>query len=216
MHYFHKRTEKSVDCKLDEPIPLSYYSSLAIGEHNYHPKTIRHLIQLKTKEYASGLGDELTEKKVMDFVSSFTENLISLADTQSATLDQRLESMLIPIDPINREVDNMTISELNTAFDELTRPMTLSEQQAAGNIEIPTDFGLAFGLPRGGRYGSSRYGGGDDRREETVEDLLSGARTQEEPSETGSGEGISFNARGERAMLRDVERSRTYSNDNNN
>tara|TARA_R100000541_G_scaffold27854_1_gene37199 strand:+ start:279 stop:914 length:636 start_codon:yes stop_codon:yes gene_type:complete len=208
MPYFHKRAAMSENCMLDQPVPLSYYSGLPV-RGLYQPSTIRDLVNLKTKEYI--LEGEMTERKVMDFVSSFSKRLINLASIE------RLNEFP---DSINEEVNNMTDDELNKAFDDLTveaaeevleeTPLTLTEQQELGDIIIPAIEDVVA-RPTATRTGTSRYEKPEPEEPEMMDDLLSGATTG--PAETPRGGGSSdpfpsFTSRGERAMMRDITRSR--------
>jgi hypothetical protein len=49
---FYKRHKMDPECMLDQPIPLAYYSTFKKGAvPAFHPRTIRQLINLKTKEF---------------------------------------------------------------------------------------------------------------------------------------------------------------------
>lgn len=81
MPYFHKRTEKSVDCKLDEPVPLGYYSSLAPGKvPRFHPRTMRDLIILKSKEFIRNKDKkgEANDKDLENFINDFKTELFKI------------------------------------------------------------------------------------------------------------------------------------------
>ena len=73
MPYFHKRTAKSAECLLDEPVPLRYYSTLPSGTvPRFHPRTMRELMILKSKEFIRDKdkkiisGDPEKVKKIYD------------------------------------------------------------------------------------------------------------------------------------------------------
>ena len=199
MPYFYKRAAKSAECLMDEPVPLSYYGEPKTGTRIYHPSTIRELINLKAKDYAISLGEDMTERKVMDFINTFSKRVILLFNT---------ERMSEFPDHINQEVDNMTDAELDKALEDT--PLTLSQQEELGDIIIPAIEDVV--APQTGtRTGTSRYEKPEPKEPEMMDDLLSGATTglAETPRGGGSNEPFpSFTSRGERAMMRDITRSR--------
>ena len=83
MPYFHKRTEKSADCKLDEPVPLSYYSTLESGSvPRFHPRTMRDLMILKSKEFIRDKDKkvEADDKDLVSFINDFKTELFNMYD----------------------------------------------------------------------------------------------------------------------------------------
>ena len=206
--YYYKRHGINPACMLDQPVPLSYYSTNP--NIKYHPRSMRDLVKLKTTDFAMGLGEDITVSKVADFESGFSKNLISLAEAERTTL---LPSEFP--EHIDKMVNDMTDDELNKAFDELTtvedRPPTLTEQQELGDIIIPALDEAP--RPTASRRGTSRYVAPEPKEEtvEMMEDLLSAANTgQATPSGGGGGQSasISFSERSNRAIVRDVNKSR--------
>ena len=84
MPYFHKRTAKSAECLLDEPVPLRYYSTLPSGTvPRFHPRTMRELMILKSKEFIRDKDKkvEADDKDLVSFINDFKTELFKAFDS---------------------------------------------------------------------------------------------------------------------------------------
>lgn len=90
MPYFHKRTEKSVDCKLDEPVPLSYYSSLSPGTiPRFHPRTMRDLMILKSKEFIDDKKVKADDEDLVSFINDFKTELFKMYEIGKTSHEEK-------------------------------------------------------------------------------------------------------------------------------
>ena len=133
MPYFHKRAEMSAECKLDQSVPLSYYSSLPIGGQAYHPKTMRNLIQLKTNDYLR----EKPNASVVDvkqFASDFSMDLYKLYDgSKSDNLNDRAQSFLSTIETELPEAEETAVEgEEEVEAEELAEAVVEEAMPAKG------------------------------------------------------------------------------------
>jgi len=103
----------SAECKLDQPVPLSYYSSVPVGAQIYQPQTMRDLIELKTKDYV-GAKQNATVENVKQFASNFSMDLYKIYDGSEVKAKA---------DPLNEKAKDF----LNTISTELK----VEEQQEA-------------------------------------------------------------------------------------
>ena len=90
MPYFHKRTEKSEDCKLDEPVPLSYYSSLSPGTiPRFHPRTMRDLMILKSKEFIDDKKVKADDEDLVSFINDFKTELFKMYEIGKTSHEEK-------------------------------------------------------------------------------------------------------------------------------
>ena len=90
MPYFHKRTEKSEDCKLDEPVPLSYYSSLSPGTiPRFHPRTMRDLMILKSKEFIDDKKVKADDEDLVSFINDFKTELFKMSEIGKTSHEEK-------------------------------------------------------------------------------------------------------------------------------
>jgi hypothetical protein len=182
-----KRHKMSPECMLDQPVPLSYYNT-ANGE--FHPRTIRQLINLKSNKFVQDKRNQnidVTAKEFTQFQVEFRETLFGMFDNNAnihqSDLDKEFQAFhfkedikemgqrerIMGVDvpqSISAAVEAMTDEELDLAFEEITEPLTLTEQTEIGNIQIPTFLeathagGRGRGSGRGGRGGRGGTGRG--------------------------------------------------------
>ena len=84
MPYFHKRTAKSAECLLDEPVPLRYYSTLPSGTvPRFHPRTMRELMILKSKEFIRDKDKKVqsNDEDLVSFINDFKTELFKAFDS---------------------------------------------------------------------------------------------------------------------------------------
>lgn len=84
MPYFHKRTAKSAECLLDEPVPLRYYSTLPSGTvPRFHPRTMRELMILKSEEFIRDKDKKVqsNDEDLVSFINDFKTELFKAFDS---------------------------------------------------------------------------------------------------------------------------------------
>jgi hypothetical protein len=234
-----KRHKFGKECMMEQPVPLAYYSTFNKGDDGpkFHPRTIGQLINLRTKQFVQNKRNNNMNVSVKEFENyqlEFREALFSIfdgkADINQSELDKEFENFSIAEDikdmrqrerimgidiphSISAEVEAMTDEELNLAFEAITpQPLTLTQQTAAGNIQIPTFLEATHAGGRGRGSGSAGRGrGGGGRGTSVIAQSLSNIITTE-PSgavspllpEAGTSTDLSLTARGERSFLRDI------------
>jgi hypothetical protein len=142
-----KRRKMDPECMLDQPIPLAYYSTFKKGTvPEFHPRTIRQLINLKTKEFVQNKQNKNIDVSTTEFTQfqvEFREVLFAMFDKNAQihmtdldkefeefNMEEDIKNMLVrekniimgvdvPAD-IDAEVEAMTDEELEAAFEEIT------------------------------------------------------------------------------------------------
>ena len=152
MPYFHKRTEKSEDCKLDEPVPLSYYSSLSPGTiPRFHPRTMRDLMILKSKEFIDDKKVKADDEDLVSFINDFKTELFKMYEIGKTSHEEKNNDWNIFMGKnegdyfmgLNDDKTNFREIEANlTEDDELVESQTQQDGIIEPEPTTPTPFNL--------------------------------------------------------------------------
>ena len=152
MPYFHKRTEKSEDCKLDEPVPLSYYSSLSPGTiPRFHPRTMRDLMILKSKEFIDDKKVKADDEDLVSFINDFKTELFKMYEIGKKSHEEKNNDWNIFMGKnegdyfmgLNDDKTNFREIEANlTEDDELVESQTQQDGIIEPEPTTPTPFNL--------------------------------------------------------------------------